>query len=30
MALFQALPAQFDKQTYIVVATQLQIPENSD
>jgi hypothetical protein len=29
MALFQALPAQFDKQTYIAVATQLQIPEST-
>ncbi|MDR1553570.1 MAG: hypothetical protein LBS69_08940 [Prevotellaceae bacterium] len=29
MALFQALPAQFDKQTYIAVVTQLQIPEST-
>jgi len=29
MALFQALPPQFDKQTYISVATQLQIPEST-
>jgi hypothetical protein len=29
MALFQALPPQFDKQTYIAVATQLQIPEST-
>jgi hypothetical protein len=29
MALFQTLPQQFDKQTYIAVATQLQIPEST-
>jgi predicted transcriptional regulator len=28
MALFQTLPQQFDKQTYIAIATQLQIPES--
>jgi hypothetical protein len=30
MALFQALPAQFDRAKYIEIATQLQIPENCD
>jgi hypothetical protein len=30
MALFQSLPPQFDKQIYIALATQLQIPENCD
>jgi hypothetical protein len=29
MALYQALPQQFDKQAYIAVATQLQIPEST-
>jgi hypothetical protein len=29
MALFQALPPQFDKQTYIALAAQLQIPEST-
>jgi len=29
MTLFQALPLQFDKQTYITLATQLQIPEST-
>jgi hypothetical protein len=29
MALFHTLPQQFDKQTYIAVATQLQIPESA-
>jgi hypothetical protein len=29
MALFQTLPQQFDKQTYIAVDTQLQIPESN-
>ena len=29
MTLFQALPPQFDKQTYIALATQLQIPEST-
>jgi hypothetical protein len=29
IALFQALPQQFDKQTYSAVATQLQIPEST-
>jgi hypothetical protein len=29
MALFQSLPPQFDKQTYIAVASQLQIPEST-
>jgi hypothetical protein len=29
MALFQFFPPQFDKQTYISVAAQLQIPEST-
>ena len=29
MTLFQSLPSQFDKQTYITLATQLQIPEST-
>lgn len=29
MALFQALPAQFDRAKYIEIATQLQIPEST-
>lgn len=29
MALFQALPAQFDRSNYIEIATQLQIPEST-
>ena len=29
MALFQALPAQFDRAKYIEVASQLQIPEST-
>jgi nitrogenase subunit NifH len=29
MALFQALPPQFEKQTYIALATQLQISEST-
>jgi predicted transcriptional regulator len=29
MTLFQTLPQQFDKQTYIAVATQLQISEST-
>jgi hypothetical protein len=29
IALFQALPAQFDRAKYIEVATQLQIPEST-
>jgi hypothetical protein len=29
MALFQALPPHFEKQTYIALATQLKIPEST-
>ncbi len=29
MALFQALPAQFDRAKYLEIATQLQIPEST-
>ena len=29
MSLFQSLPSQFDKQTYIALATRLQIPEST-
>ena len=29
MALFQALPTQFDKAKFIEIATQLQIPEST-